>query len=68
MYVLFDEPEWLVNFAPLLAPTARNFRMVVGHTFFGDLFLRSHDTREYAILIVSTLELAETGEVEEVGF
>ena len=68
MYTFFTEPELLASFAPLLLPAARNFSTVVGHSLFGDLFLRSAETGEYAILIASTLELVGTGEVDEVGF
>jgi len=68
MYVFFPEPESLASFAPLLLPVARNFNAVVGNSLFGDLFLRDSGTGEYAILIVSTLELVDTGEIDEAGF
>jgi hypothetical protein len=40
----------------------------VGHTFFGDLFLRDTESGEYAVLTSSTLELVVTGEVEASSF
>ena len=40
MYVIFDEPVPLLGFAPTLLPLADAFTNVVGHSLFGDLFLR----------------------------
>ncbi len=68
MYVFFAEPKQLASFAPLLLPAACTFSTVVGHSLFGDLFLRDSQTGEFAILLASALELVNTGEVEEDGF
>jgi hypothetical protein len=68
MYLFFAEPEPLANFAPLLLHAARHFTAIVGHSLFGDLFLRDPNTGEYAILLVTTLELVDTGEFEECKF
>jgi hypothetical protein len=67
VYLFFADPKSLATVAPLLVPVAGRFSLVAGHTFFGDLFLRDPDTHEYAILIAATLELSETGEVDEEG-
>lgn len=68
MFFFFDEPEPLESVEPWLLPVAGRFTSVVGHTFFGDLFLREPDTGEYAILLASHLELVDTGETDELGF
>ena len=67
MYLCFANPESVAAVAPLLLPVAGRFTLAAGHSYFGDLFLRDPGTGEYAILIASTLELAETGEVDEAG-
>jgi hypothetical protein len=67
-YLFFNEPEPLARRVPLLLPIIGRFTTIVGHSFFGDLFLRDSGTREYAILVALTLELVDTGEVEERGF
>jgi hypothetical protein len=51
-----------------LLPVAGRYVAAVGQSFFGDLFLRDPDTGEYAILVASTLELVDTGEVKELEF
>jgi hypothetical protein len=66
--MLFDKPKLLASVAPLLVPFVGQFTSVVGHSLFGDLFLRNPDTKEYAILLVTTLELVGTGEISEGGF
>ena len=68
VYVMFDEPVPLLGFAPTLLPLAEAFTNVVGHSLFGDLFLRASESGEYAVLIACTLELLDTGVVEEREF
>jgi hypothetical protein len=68
MYLPFPQAEPLEDFNPSLLPLAGRFRAVVGHSFFGDLFLRDPETKECGILIASTLEIVDTGEVDEHGF
>lgn len=68
MYQLFPTPEPITRFASALQSTAGRFSLVVGQTPFGDLFLRDPTSGEYAIMIAATLELMDSGEVEESGF
>lgn len=68
MFLFLTEPELLAGFAPILQTLTGRFTVIVGQSYFGDLFLRDQRTGEYAILIASTLELVDTGEVEEHGF
>lgn len=68
MFLFCTEPDVLAGFAPALQMLAERFTTIVGQSYFGDLFLRDPRTGEYAILIGSTLELVDTGEVEEHAF
>jgi hypothetical protein len=58
----------LVKSASPLLRFVKHFDVVTGYTAFGDLFLQQSNTREFAVLIASTLELIETGETDEHGF
>ena len=68
MYEFFAQPVALATFAEPLLEFAGRFSLVVGCSNFGDLFLRDPELGEFAILVVSTVELVDTGEVTEVGF
>jgi hypothetical protein len=67
LYLFFTKPRPLATVVPLLLPLVGRFTLAAGHSFFGDLFLRDPATGEYAVLVAATLELEETGEVDEDG-
>lgn len=68
MYHLFAQPQSIAIVAPFMLKLVGCHTILVGHSFFGDLFLRNTSTGEYAILLVSKLELVETGEIESNEF
>jgi hypothetical protein len=60
-YKIFNTPEEISEVAPFLQMHVECFTSVVGHTDFGDLFLRCPATGEYAILVAENLSLESTG-------
>lgn len=67
MFVFFAEPIPIAR-TSLLHCITNGFDQAVGHTRFGDLFLRNKETGEYAIFLTVTAELEQTGETDESGF
>jgi len=67
-YKIFNTPEEVSIVAPFLQILAGSYTLIVGHTDFGDLFLRCPVTGEYAVLIAENFSLEPTGYMTENEF